>query len=796
MLGLIRSIRRSTRTLLKAPAFTWAAVLLLALGIGMGTAAFTIVDHVMLRALPYPESDRLVYMTNGAHSGPTMRQLDGVTAFSEWSAASSFDMNLTQTGSDPVRLRAVEVSSSFFSMFGVRPAIGRLLTEADGENPRGVVLISHGAWERIWGLDPSVVGSSIQLDGAPVEVVGVLSEDFVSPRAMTGSNRDLIFPLDWTNPGLENPGYHAHSVVGRLGPGATVENADQQLDQIAADLAVTYPDSYEGEMGEWPLIPLAEQTVGQEASRGLGLLLGAVGLLLLVACSNVAHLFLARGIGRTQEMAVRRALGASTRQLLTQLTIESAVIGALGGVLGLGLAWSLLRGFARWTTQLPSASAISLDLRVLAFATLLSAATVVLFGLLPALRSIRSGLHDQLRSGSRGASSGRSVRLFRSGLVVGEVGVSLVLVALAGLLVRSFNEVARQDTGFEPENVWMVPLTLPDMETGEEYVQVMSALADEVERVPGVQSATWSGELPFENVGGSSCCWATRFQPPEGAEPFRLAGHSVDEDFFSTFGTELVQGTGWVRGETEPVAIVGERLAVRLWGSAEAALGETISLRGADRRIVGVAEHTLHYGLDQVHDNTAYIPAWQGAFSLPWGSIALRLEPGAEPNVQASVREAIWRVSPDLPITDIRPFESWIDESTSARRFGGTLSTAFGVIALLLAAGGLYGTLLYSVGEQRRAIGIRLALGAGRARIQRSIVQKAIALGGLGVVVGVTATWYLTRFIEGFLFGVEGRDAGTLALAAVVLLATAATAAWVPARRASGTDPLETLRAE
>lgn len=403
--------------------------------------------------------------------------------------------------------------------------------------------------------------------------------------------------------------------MAKLAVGATIERGDEDLDRVARDVAAAFPEQYRDRVGDWPLEPLSAYTVGTATYRGLGLLIGAVALLLLAACSNVAHLFLARGLGRGREMAVRRALGAQTGHLVTQLLAESAVVGAAGGALGIVLAWVTLRGFSRWTQALPRGETIAMDVRVLAFGLLLAAVTALL----------------------------------------------------------------------------------------------------------------------------------------------------------------LIRG----------------------WGSAEGALGQTLQIRNRERRIIGMAEPTLHYGLDQPHDIAAYIPAWQDPFPIPWGTLAVKLRPGTDGGrLPSVVREAIWSVAPQLPVPTVVPLQSWIDASVSARQFGGVLSTAFGALALLLAAGGLYGTLLYSVGEERRAIGIRLALGAGKGRIERGVVGRALALGAAGVGLGSAAAWYLSRFVEGFLFGVETGDTATLAFSALVLIGTVTAAAWLPARSAAGTDPLETLRVE
>lgn len=796
MRGGFRTIRRAVRTLWHVPSFTWASVLLLALGIGAATAAFSIVDHVLLRPLPYPQAERLVYMTNGSHSGPVLRRLDSVDAFESWVAARGTTVNLSRPEGEPLRLEAAEVTSSFFPLFGARPASGRLLTPRD-EGPWDVGLLTHDAWERVWGGDPSIVGATVRLDGRSVEIVGVLDASFVMPEGLVRRSLDVVFPMDWTEPELENPGYHAHSVVARLAPSTSITQGDEELDRVAREVMAAYPDYYAEypEAPDWPLESLASRTVGPAVSRGLGLLMGAVALLLLVACSNVAHLFLARGIGRTREMSVRRALGASTRALIGQLLAEGTVIAFAAGTVGLGLAWIALRGFGRWTSVLPRGETISLDPRVIAFSVGLSLATVLIFGLTPALRSARGDLNDTLRAGGRGASASRGVQALRSGLVIGEVAFSLLLVAMAGLFMRSFVETSTRDTGMVAEDVYVVPLSIPRPESGEAYVETMTAIAEATRDVPGVVSATWSAELPFERVAGNSCCWSTRVDFEEGGEPVRLRGHSVDEAFFETFRTELLAGAGFRPGETEPVVILGEGAAIRGWGSARAALGQTLDLRGEERRIVGVAEPTLHYGLDQPHDITAYIPAWQDPFPIPWGSVAVRMQPGAS-GVAAEVREAIWSVAPELPIPNVHSLDQMIAESTSSRRLGGLLSTSFGIVALLLAAGGLYGTLLYAVGEQRRAIGIRMALGAGKARIERSVVSRAVLLTLSGVALGLAAGWYATRFVESFLYGIPPRDPLSFAAAAVLLLIVTAAAAWFPARRASRTDPMDALRSD
>lgn len=792
-----RNLRFAMRALRKAPTFTLATVALVALGVGVVTTVFTVVDHVVLRPLPYPASERLVYLTNGSHNGATLDRLDDVQAFEVWTATSTATVNLTRADGDPLRLRRIETTPDFFTLFAGRPHLGRLLVDGD-RNDIDLAVLSHGFWQDVFGADPDVVGTTMIIDGEPMEIVGVLSEDFVHPVRL-GEPPHFYRPVDWSNPGLENPGYHAHSVSARLAPGVSLEQANQEMDRVEADVAAAFPDYYAEGAQDWPLVGLHDTTV-RDVRDGLLLLLGAVGLLLLVACANVAHLFMARGLARAREMSIRRAMGARTCNLLGQLSAESLVVGLVGGIGGLLIARGGLAFFRRWTAELPRGSDVVLDMRVLLVSIALATLAAVVFGLVPAFRTMGRDVQDGLRSGGRGMSGSRSVRAFRSGLVVFEVALSLVLVASAGLLMRSFLSVTAIDPGVEAEDVWVVPLTPANVDTPDEYRTRMDAVLAELQGIPGVASASYGIEAPFQHVGGNKCCWGNRFQPPEEPEatPLRLDLHAVTEDFFETFGTELVAGSVWealdARSEPRPV-VVSEGLAVRAFGSAEAAVGRELPDVVGGAVVVGVAEPTRHYGLDQAHDHAVYVPMEGLPFPIPRATFALRVQ-GPSAGFARQVREAVWAAESDLPVPSVTPLKVWIDDSSATRRFGSVLFGAFGVVAILLAAAGLYGTLLYTVGQRRQELGIRLALGAGRMRIQNEVIRRGVLQAGVGVAGGALLAYFVGSLLESFLYGVSATDPLALGSAALVLFVTAVVASWFPAYRAGRTDALETLNAE
>lgn len=801
-MGFTRNLRFALRTLRKAPAFTFTSVLLVGVGVGAVTTIFTLVDHVLLRPLPYPAADRLVALEEGSFPGPLFREFEKLAGVEEWAGGWETQVNLVGAG-EPIHLAEARVTEDFMHLFGARAQRGRLLDPDDFANP-DVVVLSGEAWRRVWGADPGVVGGAIQVDGRPVTVVGIMDDAFVPPEALLGSRIDLYRPLDWSMPELSTHEYFVLQVAGRRSDDVALSGVQAEIDALMTRMAGVHRNytRRDGTPRTIPVLTLADMTV-QDVRLGLGLLLGAVGLLLLVACANVAHLFLARGLGRGREMAVRRALGAGTSTLTAQLLVESLVVGLAGGLLGVGVAILGIRAFVLLSPEaLPRQASVAVDPRVLLFAVGISALTSLVFGLLPALRSMRGELADELRAAGRTATSGRGPRMVRNGLVVAEVALSLVLVAGAGLMLRSFLAVRAQEPGFDIAGVWTVPLRIPDPESPEAYRELMDEVLRQVEGVPGVRSATYGLTAPMDRTGGSHCCWGTTPKVPGRADEdpdLQAYVHPVTPAYFATLGIRVVAGRSWSlsEGAAEPTPVmVNETYARELAGSVQGAVGMGFGLRDRPATVVGVVADNRHYGLDQPMDNALYVPMDVIPFAIGVGTVVARVDEAAEGSMPRALRAAVWAAAPGLPVPTVRSMREAVDRSTALRRFEWSLFAAFGGVALLLAAGGLYGTLLYVAGQRKREMGIRLALGASRARVEAEVLRVGVALGVTGVVLGLGGAWMANRLLESLVWGVERGDPVSLGGAAAVLLLTAVVASWLPARRAGRVDPLETLRME
>lgn len=513
--GFGRMVAYGARSLGKSPAFTWSVVLLLGLGVGSVTTIFTLVDHVLLRPLPYPMAGRLFYVENGSHSGPVFEDLQQFRSVEEWAAVTMGDANLTGEGR-PQRFRQARTSRGFFAMFNARPSLGRLLVEDDFRTDKGVVL-SYGTWQRVFGGDPAVIGRDIVIDGMPSTVIGVLDASFVPPVALVGSQPvDVWRAIDRTAEWYSRQGAWMLAVAGRLREGMPLAAAAAEADNLAERRAREYPEQYvahDGSVSALPLITLQDATTGG-VRLGLGLLLGAVTLLLLVACTNVALLFMARGLARIREMAIRRALGAHTRTIVGQLLCESLLVAAGGAALGVLLAVLGLPGFLVLNPEaLPRSEAITIDPRILAFALGIAAATAILFGLFPALRLAGRDVAGALHGRERGSTDTRKTNRAQAGLVLAEVALSLVLVTQAGSLLRSFALLHDQDLGFRTDSIWTLPLNLTGIESAEEYVRRMEAVRASLAATPGVRAATFGLSMPLEFTGGGRCCWNGRPEP-------------------------------------------------------------------------------------------------------------------------------------------------------------------------------------------------------------------------------------------------------------------------------------------
>ena len=802
-----RMIRQGARSLARTPVFSLGVILLLGAGVGSVSAIFAVVDHVLLRPFPYPEADRIV-LIDGYHSIPAVRDLRGMRSVSAWAAASTENARLTGQG-EPLRVRQATVTEGFFPLFGARPAVGRLLQPADSLTPNAVVL-SHGLWVRAFGGDARIVGRTLHLGDEPVTVVGVLAPDFALPEAMVGATVDLWRPVDPSASYATTRDYWHFVAAGRLAPGQTIARAQQEADRVASARVKEFPNQYTmgGRVTDLPVHSLHEDTTGK-VQRPLRLLLGAVSLLLLVACANVTHLYLARGVGRSREMAVRRALGARTRALVAQLLVESGMLGATGAALGALIAFLAVRVFLTLMPEgLPRASTIAVDARVMLFAGGIGMLTAMVFGLLPALRLARGGTGDPLRDSAWSLTESRGTHRLRNALIIAEVALSLVLVAQAGWLLRSFIRMSRAELGFRTSGVVEIPLSVPSPKAAHdssrepsaaEWHRRMEAVRRSLAETRGVQRATFGLSMPLQYLGGMQCCWFTRpaFPGREGSEQSFLT-HPVTEDFFDVFGIRLVAGQGWTRaaalGAPYP-AVISEQMARQVYGTATAAAGETFVLGGKSFRIVGVARDTRHYGASQPYAPALYVPT-SVIPDAPEDVTMAVLTERTDDALFADLRAAIWRVEPRLPVPAVNTVAELARRDAAHRQFDAALLGTFSVVALVLVAGGLAGTLLYKVSLQRRTLGIRLALGATPRRLQRAVLTSGIGLAGIGAIIGTIGAWFAGRLIESRLYGVEARDGRTLGIAVSVLMTVAVLSSWIPARRAAMTNPSESLRAE
>ena len=801
--SLGRMVRHGVRALGHSPVFSLGVILLLGAGVGSASAIFAVVDHVLLRPLPYPDAHRLIVVGVGRHSMPAVQDLASMRAVESWSAAMTEDARLTSAG-DPQRIRQAVISGDFFSMFGAHASAGRLIQPADTQFANTAVL-AYGAWVSLFGADPSIVGRSVRIDDVPVTVVGVVDRTFVPPEAIVDAKVDVWRPLDPRADYATSRDYWMFRATGRLGPGATIAQAAQEAARIADQRAQAFPRRYidNGRLLELPVRTLADATTGS-VEQPLQMLLAAVGLLLLVACANVSHLFLARGVGRTREMAVRRALGARTRTLVTQLLTESVILGVLGAALGAWVAFAGVHTFlALMPDSLPRAGSVTVDARVLLFAGGLGMLTSMVFGLVPALRLTRIGQGDPLRDSVRTLSGKREAHQWRSALVVAEVALSLVLVAQAGWLLRSFVRIANADLGFRTSGVVELPLSVPVASGGPgeseatEWHRRMDAMRESLAQTPGVQNATFGLSMPLESTGGGRCCWSAR---PNfaGKEPYQRSSgvQPVTAEYFEVFDIRLVAGEAWTPRVPlrEPYpAVLTEQLATQVYGSAITALGSAFSLGETKYRVSGVARNTRHYGVEQPYEAMLYVPASTIPFASGTVTMAVRTD-RVDAGLSADLRAAIWRVEPQVPVPSINAIADLVRRDSATRRFDTIFVGTFSVVALILVAGGLAGTLLYMVSLDRRSLGIRLALGATPRVVQRSVLARGLTLATSGIAIGTAGAMAAGKLIESRLYGAEARDLRTLGVAVLVLVIITVLASWIPARRAALTDPVESLR--
>ncbi len=803
---LWQDLRYGARMLTRNPGFTAVAVLTLALGIGANTALFSVIDAVLLRPLPYADSDELVVVWE-SHDGE--RNSISIPNFDDWrdqnrvfSHIALFrGRNYNLTGTDqPERLRAGVASGSFFRLLGVEPLLGRAFQPKDDRaGAERVVVLSYGLWHRRFASDPAVVGQAITLDGDLHTVIGVMPPGFRHPDI---DRAQMWLPVSFDTQYMlarESRGNHSYQAVARLAPGVSLPQARAEMQTIARRLEQDHPDSNTGTGAL--VFPLLEELV-ENVRPALLVLLAGVGLVLLIACANLTNLLLARAAGREKEIAIRAALGAGRTRLLRQLLTESLLLAVLGGLLGVLLAlWGVDLLVRLAPGNIPRLEQVGINAPVLGFTLLLSLATGLFFGLAPALQSSRPDLHHSLKEGGRtSAAAGR--RRLRSLLVVAEVALSLMLLIGAGLLLRSFVRLLDVNLGFQPANVLTARVSLPDAAYPED--EDVAAFQQEVlrrlESLPGVHSAGLVTPLPLS--GAQIAVGITiegKPEPPPGEGPYARF-RSVGGDYFRTLGIPLLRGRAFTSADTQAaprVAVINQTLARLNW-PGEDPLGKRVAIgdpaEGAPwRTVVGLVPDVKYRSLEHEPEPEMYVPGAQSP--MDWIYFVVRTE-GDPVSLAPALRQQIASLDPNLPVFAVGTLEQLVTRSVGQRRFTMLLLGSFAALALLLAVVGIYGVMSYAVSRRTHEIGIRVALGAQRDDILKLVGGQGMALALLGVGLGLAGAFAVTRFLSSLLFGITPTDPLTFAGVAFVLAAVALLACYLPARRATRVDPMVALRYE
>jgi putative ABC transport system permease protein len=806
---LRQDVRFAVRQLAASPGFSLVAVLTLALGIGATTAIFSAVNAVVLRPIPVLDPSRLVFVTeffrgqpSDVSAGNFVDMMAEQSSFEGGAAIQYASFNLSGDQS-PERVIGARVSHGFFELFGAAPALGRVF-RADEDRPgsESVVVLSHRLWARRFASDPAIVGKEIRLSGRPHLVAGVMAPEF----DLTADREELWVPIAFTPERRAMHDEHYLTVVARLRPGVTHEQAEAQLGSIADSLRKRFPRD-NSELG-FRILPFAEQFVGQNRSRLL-VLLGAVGLVLLIACGNVANLLLARGAARGREMAIRAALGAGRDRIVRQLLTESAVLAAVAGAAGLGLAaWSLPMLVAIAPAGVPRLETTTIDGTVLAFILSLAVISSLVFGLAPALRAARTSMNETLKEGGRGQAGAGGRDWLRSTLIAAEVALAVLLLVGAGLLIRSGIELSRVRPGFDPRGVLTARLTLPadEYRDAARVVATFDRIAEDVGGLPGVAAAAVATQVPLAPGGNSNGL------VPEGKPfdmkymvPARL--RMVSPGFFRTMAIPMMRGRAFDardRRGAQKVMIVSQTLADALFPNQDP-LGRGVACcePGPDGKspdykvIVGVSADLRGRSLAAPPQPDFYLPIAQVPDAAwDWNQRTMYVvarATGDPESLLPLVRRTLATIDPDVPLFNVRTMEQRLAESMATARFNTLLLTLLGAIGLVLSAIGIYGVIAYFVTARTPEIGVRMALGASRGAVIRLVLRQALVPVALGVVAGLAAAAAATRALAAQLVGVERGDPLTLTAVVLALLVTALIAALVPARRAAGVDPTQAL---
>jgi putative ABC transport system permease protein len=805
---LLQDIRYAFRMLAKKPGFTLAAVLAIAIGIGANTAIFSVVNAVLLRSLPYKDPDRLTvvfsHRRDSIRGSGSAAYLDAVDwkkqtqSFEDMAMFRSTGYTLTGEG-EPERIIGARVSAEFFPLLGVETIEGRAFrAEEDTPGAERVLVLGHGLWQRRFGGNASIIGQSLTLNGQSYTVIGILPPNFKFPIDVADAEMWSLVAHDGEV--REQRGAHYLKVIGRLKPGISLGEAQAEMDAIAARLEQQYPAENTGRIVN--LLPVYEQLVGS-IRPALLILLGAVGLVLLIACSNVANLMLARAAARTKEIAIRTALGASRRRVIRQLLTESLLLAIVGGGAGLLLAlWGIELLIALGPTDIPRLSDIGIDGPVLWFTFVASILTGIIFGLAPALKASKPDLNESLKEGGRGSSESFSRHSMRNLLVVSQMAFTLVLLVGAGLLVKSFLRLQQVDPGFIPENVMTMRVSLPSRyEEAGQAAAFFRQVTERIENLAGVESV---GAISIDPLSGRNTrtTFNIKKRPfPENDEPPSEL-RAITPGYFRTMGIPILKGRDFAEQDEKgkPGAIIiSDTMARKHWPD-EDPVGQVISIgvsvsedEPTEWEIVGIVSDVKHFSLDSDAVPMMYVPHAQ----QPWSFMTLVARSSSEPiQLASAMRSQVLSIDRDQPVSDVRTMKEIVASSIAQQRFYMLLLALFAALALVLAAVGIFGVMSYSVTERTREIGIRMALGAQTRDVLKHVVGQGMMLTFAGLVIGLVGSLLLTRFMSKMLYEVDTFDPVTFAAISLLLVSVALLACYIPARRATKVDPMVALRYE
>jgi putative ABC transport system permease protein len=794
------------RTLFQRPAFAVTVLLTLALGIGANVAIFAVVNGVLLRALPFHDADRIIQLSNGDFpstvSEPEFVDLvDAARSFTDLGAYSYTDGNITGD-QEAERVRLARVTAGFFGVLAPTPYLGRgFIADEDVPGAPDVVVLSYGLWQRRFGFDSTAIGKTIVINDAPRTIVGVMPPNFDFPTSAVS----VWTPLRLNRDSLWARANHYLRVIGRLAPDATVASAHAEVAALNARWIRDYPDTYNADNPLVIDVALLRERVLGPTRPYLFALLGAVGLVLLIACVNVANLLLARGEGRRRELAIRSALGASRGRIALQLSTESALLTLLGGLLGVALAYPLTRLLvASAPGQVPRLAEIRIDLPVLTFAVGVGILTGLLFGLVPVLRTMRVSALAMLGSGARSAAAveGSGSRRTRAVLVISEIALAVIMLCGAGLFARSLVNLQRTELGFATHNVLTARLSLPrSAYESQKAVALIDALVARAGALPGVQRAAAMAWTPIVDGGGNWSIVSDAMAPATIAEAPTASPQQVTPGFFQTVSIPFVRGRDFTSADhaTAPlVAIVNETMARKLWGNADP-IGRRFGMfntRSEKATVVGVVRDTRVDGVTEPVPPVMYFPHAQAQRSAYFTALNMTLLIQSTASVAAllpGVKQVVRELDPNVPLSDVRTLEEIVGSSIARHRFTTMLLSGFALLALLLASVGIYGVIAYGVSQRRYEFGVRMALGAARGRVLGLVLREGLLLVICGLALGLAGAVVCGRLLRSMLVGVTALDAPTLLAVSMCLLAAALVALLIPARTALAVDPREAL---